>query len=249
VTARHSSGVVPLDAVASAALLARTIEAARAPDAVVVFDLDSTLLDNRPRQARIMREYGAAHGVAALAGGRAEHWNGWDSRVAMRNAGLDGDGIERHHARFRDYWTERFFTSAYCVDDDPIAGAVAFVAAVEAAGALIAYVTGRHEPMRAGTVACLVRHGMPAPGQRVRLLMKPTLEEHDDAYKARTYRALDALGRVVAAFDNEPTHINGYRTSFPDAVVVHLATDHSLRGVAVIADIPSVVDFAAYRPG
>ena len=30
---------------------------------LVLFDLDSTLLDNKPRQARILREFGAAHGA------------------------------------------------------------------------------------------------------------------------------------------------------------------------------------------
>jgi beta-phosphoglucomutase-like phosphatase (HAD superfamily) len=246
-TTPHSSGVIPLDDAGSAALLRRVVDAARAGDAVVVFDLDSTLLDNRPRQARILREYGAAHGVAALSACRAEHWDGWDFRVAMRNAGLDGAALERHLAPFRAYWQERFFSSQYCVDEVPIAGAVEYLDAVATTGAQVAYVTGRHEAMRAGTVACLVRHSMLEPdGRRIHLVMKPSLDEHDDAYKARTYRTLDRLGRVVAAFDNEPTHINGYRTSFPDALSVHLATDHSLRGIPVLAGISSVRDFRAF---
>jgi hypothetical protein len=48
---------------------------------------------------------------------------------------------------------------------------------------------------------------------------------------------------IVAAFDNEPTHDNAYKRSFPDAVVVHLDTDHSRRPVEVLADIPSIHDF------
>ena len=50
------------------------------------------------------------------------------------------------------------------------------------------------------------------------------------------------LREVVALFDNEPTHINGYHQAFPDALTVHLATDHSGREVA-LADIPSVPNF------
>ena len=47
-------------------VLERVVERARAEGArgVVVFDLDSTLLDNRPRQARILREFGAQNGIA-----------------------------------------------------------------------------------------------------------------------------------------------------------------------------------------
>jgi hypothetical protein len=240
--------VVPLDDAASEALLGQVVAAARRPDAVVVFDLDSTLLDNRPRQARILREYGAEHGLAALQGSVAEHWNGWDPRVAMRNAGLDPAEAERHHARFRAYWTERFFTSEYCVDDRPLTGAVDYLAEVCATGAIVAYVTGRHEPMRAGTVACLGRHAMARPDDaRVRLIMKPSLGEHDDVYKERTYLALGALGEVVAAFDNEPTHINGYLRVFPHALAVHLATDHSMRDVPVQAGISSIRDFRRIR--
>ena len=52
-------------------VLERVLARVRAmPGAVVVFDLDSTLLDNKPRQARILREFGTAHGIAALAAAR-----------------------------------------------------------------------------------------------------------------------------------------------------------------------------------
>lgn len=239
-----------LDEAASADLLARVLDGARAtgPDAIVVFDLDSTLLDNRPRQARILREYGEEHGLAVLKDHHADHWQGWDARIAMEAAGLSADLIELHFAPFRVYWRDKFFTSEYCVDDRPIAGATAYVDAVLAAGARVFYVTGRHEEMRQGTIVCFERTGFARPdGRGVELLMKPTLEEHDDLYKERTYAALRSHGRVVAAFDNEPAHINGYRESFPEALVVHLATDHSMRDIPLAAGIASIRDFAAHR--
>jgi hypothetical protein len=52
-----------------------------------------------------------------------------------------------------------------------------------------------------------------------------------------------AIGRVLAAFDNEPTHINTYRAHFPEAQCVHLLTDESARGIAVLPEIPSVLTF------
>ena len=219
----------------------------RAPEAIVVFDLDSTLLDNSPRQSRIMREYGQEHDIAALAANRAEHWAGWDSRVAMRNSGLDEARIEQHAAAFKAYWFQRFFTSEYCVDDQLVPGADRYTAALVPTGAKIFYVTGRNEPMRRGTVECLDRLGFPIPDRaRVELVMKPSLDEPDDGYKARTHARLHRCGIVVAAFDNEPTHINGYRESFPHALSVHLATDHSLRDIRVLPGIPSIRDFAAF---
>jgi hypothetical protein len=239
-----------LDPVETAALLARVIERARAgaPAAVVAFDLDSTLLDNRPRQARILREYGALHRLDALSANHADHWQGWDARIAMAASGLSQDLIDAHIAPFRAYWRDKFFTSKYCVDDRPIAGAPDYVKAVLAAGARVFYVTGRQEEMRAGTLTCFERTGFPSPDDRtVELLMKPVLEEHDDVYKARTYAALRDRGPVVAAFDNEPAHINGYRQAFPDALSIHLATDHSMRDIPLAAGIPSIRDFAAQR--
>lgn len=234
----------------AAHLLERILERAaeQGSSGIVAFDLDSTLLDNRPRQAQILREYGELHGVAALAQHHADHWQGWDARIAMANTGLDVETIETHLGPFRTYWKDRFFTSEYCVLDRPIAGATSFVAAVMATGARVFYVTGRHEPMRRGTVACFEQTGFAVPdGDAVELLMKPELDELDDVYKARSHAMLRDCGLLVAAFDNEPAHINGYRESFPETIAVHLATDHSPRDIPVLPGIPSIADFAAYR--
>jgi len=212
--------------------------------ALAVFDLDSTLLDNHTRQVKIMREFGDAQDVDALRAIEVEHWEGWDYLKAMTNAGLERGQAEALAPAYRDFWHGRFFSSEYCWVDEPMAGASEFAARVTASGARLLYVTGRHEPMRSGTVRSFERGNLPLPdGDRVQLIMKPTLDEDDDAYKERTHERLRSIGDVVAAFDNEPAHINAYRDSFADAVVVHLATDHSLRPIRVRADIPSIRDF------
>lgn len=226
--------------------LSRVIDQARRLGArgTVVFDLDSTLLDNRPRQARILREYGQAHGLAVLAACRPEHWVSWSIRTAMRNAGLDAADVDLHTDPARAFWRERFFTSEYCVDDVPIRGAIAYVRAVREAGALVLYVTGRHEGMRHGTVACFERHGfLPPDGAGVRLLMKPRLEESDDTFKLQAQAPIRALGAMIAAFDNEPAHANGYREGFPEAIVVRLDTDHSGRPIPLLPGIEVVPHF------
>jgi hypothetical protein len=227
-------------------VLARVVASARAAGAggVVVFDLDSTLLDNRPRQARILREFGAARGVPSLSAARPEHWEGWDLRRAMLNTGLPPLEVDRWSEEAKAWWRERFFTSEYCAVDDAITGAVRFVERVAESGAQIAYCTGRHEPMRAGSVASFQRLGFPLPGPSVHLLMKPTFDVSDDDWKVTAYARLRELGRVVAVFDNEPTHVNGYRQAFPEAIAVHLDTDHSGRDVALADGIVSVRDFS-----
>lgn len=213
--------------------------------AVLAFDLDSTLFDNRPRQARILREFGVARKLTALAACEPHHWvSGWDMRDAMRRCGLPEAEVEHHFDDARRFWGERFFTSDYCVEDIAIEGAAAFTLAVVETGAQLAYVTGRHEGMRAGTVECMRRHGLATPDEeRVHLLMKPGAFDDDDAFKRDAHARLGTLGRVIAAFDNEPTHANDYRRRFPEATVVHLATDHSGRPVALLDGIISVPHF------
>lgn len=226
-------------------VLHRVVAAAKVAGAsgVVIFDLDSTLLDNRPRQAQILREYGARVGVPHLAQTRPEHWTSWDITAAMRAAGCAEPEIAEHGEAAKAYWRSVFFTSEYCAIDEAIPGAQSYVASLLATGVQIAYCTGRHEAMRAGSIECFERLGLPVPGHNVSLLMKPDFDTTDDAWKEQAYAELRVLGAIVAAFDNEPTHINGYRAAFPDAICVHLDTDHSGRPVQLLDGILSVKRF------
>src|SRR4051812_35830100 len=76
--------------------------------AVLAFDLDSTLFDNRPRQARIVREFGAAKKIDALLACAVEHWDsGWDMKAAMRNCGMPAAEVERIYPEAKKFWQER----------------------------------------------------------------------------------------------------------------------------------------------
>jgi hypothetical protein len=229
-----------------AAVLGEVLSRARAaaPRGVVVFDLDSTLLDNRPRQARILREYGRLAGLGELLRARPEHLTSWDLADAMRQAGMPAAEVARHRLPLRRFWSARFFESAYCLEDVPLPGAAAFVRDVASARATVAYVTGRPDGMASGTLDSLSQAGFPRPdGARVRLYLKPEAPLGDDEWKARAAVEVARLGEVVAAFDNEPAHLNGYALAFPEALCVHLDTDHSPRPIAVLPHLPSIRDF------
>ena len=218
---------------------------AHGPQSVLAFDLDSTLFDNLPRQSLIVREYGEARDLPSLKTCAPAHWtSGWDLRAAMLNCGLSAAEVEARYDDAKRFWQERFFTSEYAVHDEAIEGAAAFTRAVVSTGAQLAYLTGRHEAMREGTVEAMRRTGMVLPGPGVHLLMKPTLAENDDAFKREAHAQLATLGRLIAAFDNEPTHVNDYRRMFPEAAVIHLATDHSGRPVTLLEGVVSVPHFA-----
>lgn len=226
-------------------VLRSVLDKARAPGSVVVFDLDSTVLDNRPRQSAILREYGVARGLDALDAMRPEHWRSWSLQDAMARAGLSDAVIEKHAEDAKQFWRERFFTSEYCSLDQAIAGAADYCRAVVKIGGTLAYCTGRHEAMRAGTVHSLAALSFPVPSTpKVQLLMKPSFEQSDDEWKVQAFAHLDQLGRVVGAFDNEPMHINQYRRQYGNAHCVHLDTDHSGRDVKLLDQVVSVRDFA-----
>ncbi len=213
------------------------------PKGLLVFDLDSTVFDNRPRQSRILREYGKKMSMAALEACEPKHWDsGWDLKAAMLACGLSPELTERHYQDAKNFWGSKFFTSEYCVDDIEVPGASDYLAQSVKTGAQVVYVTGRHEEMREGSVKAMEKCKMPVPGGTVTLVMKPTLRESDDAYKVRAHSELLKMGAVIAAFDNEPTHANDYAKQFPDATVIHLATDHSGREVELESRIISVPD-------
>ena len=225
-------------------ILRGALEALRPGRPAAAFDLDSTLLLNHLRQARIVREYGQAHGDARLARCGPEAIVSWDLRDSARLCGLPAGEAEAVYPALKEFWRERFFTSAYCREDLPVAGARDFLARVLERGGELLYITGRHQEMGEGTIESFRNAGFPVPdGGRVQLWLKPRLADDDDRWKEICHDRLLSMRGIACAFDNEPTHVNAYKRSFPDAVVVHLDTDHSRRPVEVLPSIPSIADF------
>jgi hypothetical protein len=234
-------------------ILQGALDAVRAGNVAAAFDLDGTLLSNKPRQARIVRDFGTERGIGALARCGPEMIVSWDLRDTMRLCGLAPDQVDARYEDLRRYWLDRFFTSEYCKEDEPVPGARDYLERVVRRGGHILYVTGRHAGMEAGTLAAFRRAGFPMPeivasaapqsAAPVQLWLKPVPEDDDDRWKEICHDRLVALRGIACAFDNEPTHVNGYKKRFPDAYVVHLDTDYSPRPVEVLPTIPSIVDF------
>jgi len=94
--------------------------------------------------------------------------------------------------------------------------------------------------MRSGTLNSLSSLGFPVPeSDNVELIMKPEQRLPDDEYKQTTLAQFDKAANILAAFDNEPCHINAYRTVFPEATCIHLHTDHSMRPIRLLGGIVS----------
>lgn len=200
------------------------------PAPVLVFDLDGTLLDNRPRVARIFREL-------------ADVWETKHADHARALAGVQGDdivyGLTENFERLGitdkplleegyEFWKQRFFTDEYLRYDTETDGARVFVKACYEAGATIVYLTGRDLPnMALGTFASLRDLGFPIGVVGTSLVTKPAFEIPDADFKHSVAPSLVRHGNVVATFDNEPANCNLFLEHLPAARCVFLDTHHA----------------------
>ena len=212
--------------------------------AFIAVDIDSTIYDNRPREARIIREFGQAHNIPALTICTPNHIKDRSLVRTMIQCGLSKEEAEGLDKQIRAFWVDRFFLNSYCAEDRPIKGASNFLNKIQSIGVRIFYCTGRPKDMEEGTLFCFKRDGFPMPdGHQTFLYMKPTFYMSDDDSKTLFYEKLKHQGTMLAAFDNEPLHINGYHQKYPEAIAVHLLTEESGRGIKVLPTIPSIRDF------
>lgn len=212
---------------------------------VVVFDLDGTLMDNRPRTAAILREL-------------ARDWEAREPELAKRLVAADPEQIPYHFkdtlevlgvtredlvAEAFEFWKARFFADPHITHDVEVKGAIRFAKACYDAGASIVYLTGRDLPlMGLGTFGSLRRHGFPIGVCGTELVLKPEAKMLDFEFKRFEAPKLARVGNVVASFDNEPENCNVFLQQFPDAESVLVDTQHAggapplMPGVKVIAD-------------
>lgn len=201
---------------------------ARSP--VVVFDLDGTLLDNRPRTAAILREV-------------ATQWERSRPEESRRLAAIQPNeiayrmidsltplGITEDTAvnEALEHWKIRFFSDELLHHDIPLDGAVSFVHQVYDAGATVVYLTGRDLPnMSLGSWRSLRNYGFPIGVVRSQLICKPAAEIRDEEFKREQAPLLAQIGEIIASFDNEPGNCNLFLQVYPAAASVLLDTSHS----------------------
>ena len=162
------------------------LEGLAAPGRVFILDLDSTLLDTRPRQVAILRAWAAREGKAELSGLCVEHFQSWDFRETLKRAGVKISEIPALEKLVKQAWREGFWSPAALVHDLPLPGAAAFVRRLHAKGATVAYV-GRRGSQEAATKAALTRFGFPLDERA--LLVCDLVEKVEGGRKARTKAA------------------------------------------------------------
>jgi hypothetical protein len=199
----------------------------RKPPPVVVFDLDATLFDNRPRTLDILMEWRAQHAAEDPDLAYALLTLDVDRVRYLLSDTLHACGIHRPDMvkRIGSFWHERFFADEYVSRDVALDGAAEYVRACYEAGAVIVYLTGRDIPgMLAGTITKLRDDGFPIAVAGTELVLKPDANMADEAFKRTALPTLERVGDLVAFFDNEPANCNLAKGMYPHADVVLLET-------------------------
>jgi hypothetical protein len=233
------------------ALYARIVERSHAkkgePVPVVVFDLDGTLMDNRPRTATILQELAAelraeAHTAAEVFASVKSDSISYMLKDSLKNLGVEPSAL---HERAEAFWRARFFTDAYLRHDLAIAGAVDFAKACYDAGATLVYFTGRDLPqMSLGSFQSLRDLGFPIGVIGTELVCKPDAKIPDEHFKKEEGPKMARIGKVIATFDNEPGNCNAFQAMFPDADNVFVDTQHLPGAPPLEAKVHIVPDFA-----
>jgi hypothetical protein len=229
-------------------IVARSSHAPGTATPVVVFDLDGTLMDNRPRTCAILRDWAdtAASRYPAVAARLRDTTP--DQLAYLLTESLERLGIRETDlvAEVTAFWRERFFADHHLAHDIAVDGAVEFARACYDAGAILVYLTGRDLPlMGIGSFKSLRDLGFPIGIAGTELVLKPDAAMPDEAFKRETAPRLARVGRVIAAFDNEPANCNIFLRLYPDAHSVLVDTQHMPGAPPLDAGVRVVGDFRA----
>ena len=214
---------------------------------IVVFDLDGTVHDNRPRSAAILQEladdWATRFPDAADKARRATPTAlAYLFQDTLQRLGVEDPELVGHAVSF---WKERFFRDPYLRHDLEVPGAAAFARAAHEAGATVVYLTGRDMPnMSAGSWDSLRSLGFPIGVVGTELVCKPHFDIPDETYKREVAPTFGRLGEVVAAFDNEPANCNVFLRAHPSCTSVLIDTQHIPGAPPLDAGIVCLENFA-----
>jgi hypothetical protein len=211
------------------AVIERVSEEADRYPQLVVFDLDGTLLDNRPRSVAIMHELAAKWETDNPEEAELLREADAETLAYLFEDNLRALGVR--DSRLLDealtFWKDRFFTDDFLLHDQPVDGAVKYAVQCWEAGATLVYFTGRDLPnMALGSLASLRDLGFPIGVPGTQLVLKPDAQLGDDEFKRDYMPALRRSGHLVAAFDNEPGNCNIFKSVFPDVESFLVDTQH-----------------------
>jgi hypothetical protein len=202
---------------------------------LAVFDLDSTLFDlslrimgildcfaDDPRNQSLFPE-----GCAALK--RVQFLRqDWGIDEPLARVGITRDSHPDFSRALHQHWAYHFFSDRYLHCDQPLPGAVEYVRELHRIGAEIMYLTGRDIPrMLEGTQKSLRNCGFPLELPRTNLVLKPSVDLEDAAFKVRILKEAEPTFQRIWLFENEPVNLNLVSRHCPEIGLVFIDSTHS----------------------
>ncbi|MBI2377651.1 MAG: hypothetical protein HYV07_26860 [Deltaproteobacteria bacterium] len=215
-----ATGAVPSGADYADRVL-REIEARvqRGQAARVVFDLDNTAFDTRPRTLAALRSFDASNGTsyfARLTNDQVER----DGGATATALGLAPDIV----ARVASHWERTFWDGRNFVHDEAVPEVAELAWRAKRAGAEVVYLTGRIEALRRPSVEALEREGFPSADN---VVLKPDLSVKTHAFKAQWLSNAKDHGVFVGWYlTDSGREIEGMLQHRPDLPCVRV--DHPL---------------------
>jgi hypothetical protein len=205
----------------------RHVQSGKSPH--VIFDLDDTVFDAGSRTRHILLEVARRSDIKSASPDFFDQLSSLsndDIRYRVED-NLNMLGVTEkwiRDAAIKTWWDQFFHI---CHIDEVVPGAPQFVRELHSAGAVIIYLTGRDRiRMESNTHASLAKHGFPNDS-RAKLILKPEPSHCDFKFKREEVTGLAASDLIVAAFDNEPRHVNMMKETVPDAHVVFVDRRHA----------------------
>jgi hypothetical protein len=219
----------------------------------VVFDLDGTIFDVKPRSLRILKEFALSKKARDISTDIASWALGLEAFQLLYTLGESAaankvpgspDQVNAFLKEAFHFWKERFFTQHYLTFDHPTAGAVDYVNRVVDSGGIAVYLTGRDWPgMGRGTLTMLEHFGFPTSPRATESILKPNAGLDDAEFKDEALRELRIEGNAVALFDNEPANFHVFEKNFPEAWLVFFHSNCSDKDARTVKRIYRVGSF------
>lgn len=191
-------------------------------DSLVLFDIDSTIMDTAPRNFGILeaaeKEFSYLAGVTE----KVRHKDiGWNFSDAVHRL-FPLKEVEKRE--LQEFWADRFFYDDWLDLDTPYNGVGELLNWLVRKRFRLVYLTGRDEiNMKRGTIDSFRAHGLPI-GEMTEFLFKPSQAIEDLAFKQDAFRKIRTMGTLVLAVENEPANANAMARHFPDALVALIDT-------------------------
>jgi hypothetical protein len=222
--------------------------------ALLILDIDSTLLDTSYRTGGIFKEFALSAYHNSLYPDLCSAIKNWGNTKEVY------DPIEFINTHSKDYivqpesdlaktllsfWKERFFNESWLNHDLPYLGSQAFVHKHLVMGVDIAYLTGREEKtLLNGTIKSLLIHGFPYnPGSKhTRLMLKSSSHIKDLVYKDEGITEFKQGYDKVIFIDNEIELVEMAIIKHPDVSSYVFDSVHSKRSKTKASELPRLID-------